>query len=210
LLTFVKMPFSILRAFLLLMRLKPKAVLGVGGFASFPFLLVSIFTGVKTFIWEGNAYPGLVNRKLGRWTYKNFLVFEEAKKYISKNAVVIGIPIRDDFFKYKHAKNPTPPFKVLVFGGSQGSQAINLVVQKMLIKYKTVLTDFQFIHQTGAKNFDLINNLYQENNVNIKCLPYIENMPQVLNEVNICICRSGASSVAEMCATQTPAILICS
>lgn len=208
LVTLLKMPFALFSAVRLLIKLKPTAVLGVGGFASFPFLIVSVIFRVKTFIWEGNAYPGLVNRYLSKWVDKNFLVFADSKKYIPKRSELVGLPVREEFFKFKKDKTPSPPYRVLVFGGSQGSQAINKVVQEMIIQFNSVLKDFQFIHQTGNNNFALINQKYQEQKIDIKCVPYINDMPQLLNDVHICICRSGASTVAEMCATQTPAIFI--
>lgn len=208
LITIIQMPFAIISALILIFKLRPQAILGVGGFASFPLLVAGILTRTKTYTWDGNAMPGMVNRNLGPWCDKNFLVFEEAKKYLPQKSQVIGIPVRDDFFKFKNVKPIPPPFKVLIFGGSQGSQAINLAVQDMILKYRDTLIDFQFIHQTGEKNFLSISEIYKKNNADVRCVPYVVDMPRVLNEVNICICRAGASTVAETCATQTPAIFI--
>lgn len=101
--TLIKLPLGFLQSVWLLQKYKPCAVLGVGGYASAPVVLMAalgqrlgIYKGA-TFIWEPNAHPGLANRWLSKFVKTCFVVFEESKKYLSsKNIMVLGMPVRNE------------------------------------------------------------------------------------------------------------------
>src|SRR5690606_9777453 len=93
--TLLAMPFSLLQCILLVLHLRPKRVLGVGGYASGPFLLIAALLGRRTFIWEPNAYPGLANRILSRFASGSLVVFAEAVRHLkSKTNHTVGLPVR--------------------------------------------------------------------------------------------------------------------
>ena len=81
--TLITLPIAFLQCLLLLIKLRPKYVLGVGGFASGPFLLIASLCGFKTAIWEPNAFPGLANRLLAPFVRRAFVVFKESAEFFS-------------------------------------------------------------------------------------------------------------------------------
>lgn len=166
---------GILDSMALLLRLRPSYVLGVGGYASGPFVLVATLSGVCTAIWEPNAKPGLANRLLSYFVRTSFLVFSESKKELrSKVSYVLGMPIRKDieakYFKIDSAysmksnsyKTLEGNFSVLIFCGSQGAKKINEVLIEMFDKYSTELSEIHFFHQVGQLGFHDIKEGYKK------------------------------------------------
>jgi UDP-N-acetylglucosamine--N-acetylmuramyl-(pentapeptide) pyrophosphoryl-undecaprenol N-acetylglucosamine transferase len=97
--TMLQMPFSLIHAAWIFFKIRPQLVLGVGGFASGPFIAIAKIFGAKTALWEANAYPGLTNRMLARWVDTNFIVFAEAKKHLTSAKIIeAGMPVRAEFF----------------------------------------------------------------------------------------------------------------
>lgn len=207
--TLLSMPLSLWQAFKIFRSLKPEAVLGVGGFASGPFLLMGWLMGVKTALWEPNAYPGLTNRWLSRLVDLNFIVFHEAAAFLSaKRVVEVGLPVRREFFIEPTKSVDSSKLKVLVFGGSQGSRAINDIVSGMVIQFPDILDKIELRHQSGANDFHRLKNAYGFQLNKITLMEYIHDMPAELHNADIVICRSGASTVAEVIACKKPAIFI--
>jgi UDP-N-acetylglucosamine--N-acetylmuramyl-(pentapeptide) pyrophosphoryl-undecaprenol N-acetylglucosamine transferase len=203
------------QALALLHRLKPVAVLGMGGYLSFPVLVSARFLGIFTMIHEQNVIPGLSNRILSRVVESVALSFEEAKSHISsRSAWVAGLPVRSEFFETSKAAArqalglelavPT----ILVFGGSQGAQRINeraLDAWRILADHGIV---FQIVHITGTKQFELIRARYEQLNLKAKVFAYCHSMADAYAAASLVVCRSGASTIAELIAAERQAILI--
>lgn len=207
--TLCYMPLTLLHALKIYWKLKPEAILGVGGFASGPFLFIGWLMGAKTALWEPNAYPGLTNRWLSRVVTKNFVVFHEAAKFLKTQSVIaVGLPVRKEFFEQSKASLTSSHLKVLVFGGSQGARAVNDAVVKMVQQFPDILQKIQLRHQTGAGDYQRIKSLYGELASQVTILEYIHDMPVELHNADVVICRSGASTVAEMIACRKAAIYI--
>lgn len=207
--TMLLMPFSLLHAAWIFLKIRPQLVLGVGGFASGPFLLIAKIFGAKTALWEANAYPGLTNRWLAKWVNVNFIVFGEAKKYLSStNIIEAGMPVREEFFQPQDNETQGLRTRILIFGGSQGAKAINDGVLQFLKKYPEVLDHVFIKHQTGSRDFARMKELYGSLADKIEIVEYIHNMPQELKRADLVICRSGASTVAEVISCRKPAIFI--
>ncbi|MCB9072914.1 MAG: undecaprenyldiphospho-muramoylpentapeptide beta-N-acetylglucosaminyltransferase [Bdellovibrionaceae bacterium] len=206
--TLLMMPFSLLHAAIIFMKVRPTSVLGVGGFASGPFLLISWLLGAKTYLWEANAYPGLTNRWLSRIARATFVVFEESQKYLkSKKIIFSGMPVRQEFFQALQ-KQPQEKFRLLVFGGSQGARFINFVVRDIFTKNPDLLNNIDLVHQIGSRDYKQMVDSYGAIMQRAQILEYIHDMPQQLQQADLVICRSGASTVAEVVSCRKPTIFI--
>lgn len=206
--TLFMMPFTLLHALRIFLKIKPAIVLGVGGFASGPFLFMAWLAGAKTALWEANAYPGLTNRWLARLVNTSFIVFGEAAKHLrARHIVEAGMPVREEFFK-PIAVEAHSKIRLLVFGGSQGARVINDTIVAMVKNHPEVLEHFEIKHQTGSRDHDRIVEIYGDLARRVNVVEYIHDMPTELKRADVLICRSGASTVAEVISCKKPAIFI--
>lgn len=200
------MSIAFLQSLWLLWKIKPNIVLGVGGYASGPFVLASAFFVKHTYIWEPNAAPGLTNRVLSLFVKGTFLVFDKGKASLwGKKVIPSGIPIRSEM-EYK-SREFSKKMRVFAFGGSQGASAINCVLFELIKKHPEILNHFEFVHQTGKREFAEIEKKYQGLD-GVTPLPFIENIWEKMQWADIVICRSGASTIAEIIACRKAAIMI--
>jgi UDP-N-acetylglucosamine--N-acetylmuramyl-(pentapeptide) pyrophosphoryl-undecaprenol N-acetylglucosamine transferase len=212
--TILGIPRAFVQSVALLMELKPQAVLGVGGYASGPFVLVASLLGFRTAIWEPNAFPGMTNRWLSRFVGKSFVVFEEAAKFLKSRTISqVGLPIRKEVEAL--AKRETSinigkdaqEFHILVFGGSQGARSINAAVQEAVLKGGEWLNNTKIIHQTGPVDYANVSAAYKGHG-QVEAHEYLYQMEKNYDWADLIICRAGASTVAEVSACGKPAIFI--
>lgn len=203
--TLLTLPMAFVAAWRILRELKPVAVLGVGGFASGPILFVASLFGYRTLIWEPNAYPGLANRLLARRVDESLLVFEEAGKHLSsRRKSMSGLPVRSTMVP---APRATGPLRILVFGGSQGARFINNLVVESL-KLGGWMDGIELVHQTGPADFARIKEAYAGAPATYSVHEYLHDMDKRYAWADLVVCRSGASTVAEICACRKAAIFI--
>lgn len=208
--TLARLPFAFLRSAQILFRHHPYAVLGVGGYASGPFVLMASIMGYRTALWEPNALPGLTNRWLGRFVDRCFVVFDEAQKYFkSQKSVRLGIPLREEI-ETEAMKESTAssgnPFRIFCFGGSQGSRVINNALFEVL---KTLpKSEFQVIHQIGSTDWSVFEKKYEGQSDWVTPLKFVEDMPEKYRWADLVISRAGASTVAELAAFKKTSILV--
>jgi UDP-N-acetylglucosamine--N-acetylmuramyl-(pentapeptide) pyrophosphoryl-undecaprenol N-acetylglucosamine transferase len=206
--TLLGMPKAFFSALSIIRELKPVAVLGVGGFASGPILFVSSLLGYRSLIWEPNAYPGLANRWLSRLVDECLVVFKEASRFLSNRKITqSGLPVRAAM-KPASRLNPNASLHVLVFGGSQGARFINDLVVQALRTGDGWLEGIELVHQTGSGDFERIKKLYENAPERFQVFPYLHDMSDRYHWADLVICRSGASTVAEISATLKAAIFI--
>ncbi|MBX3039542.1 MAG: undecaprenyldiphospho-muramoylpentapeptide beta-N-acetylglucosaminyltransferase [Bdellovibrionaceae bacterium] len=206
--TLFGIPKAMIQSAALLMELKPEAVLGVGGYASGPFVLMASLLGFRAAIWEPNAKPGLTNRWLSRFVRRSFVVFEDAVRELkSKKIVSVGLPVRAEVEQVKDRAADGADFHVLIFGGSQGARSINHAVRDLLKLDPEWRQDIRFVHQTGTADYKSISEAYQGIS-GVNAFEFLHDMDQRYLWADMVICRSGASTVAELAAVRRPAILI--
>jgi UDP-N-acetylglucosamine--N-acetylmuramyl-(pentapeptide) pyrophosphoryl-undecaprenol N-acetylglucosamine transferase len=208
--TVLGMPKAFIQSIALLMELKPQAVLGVGGYASGPFVLVASLLGFKTAIWEPNAFPGMTNRWLSRFVGKSFVVFEAAAQFLrSQDVSQVGIPIRKEVeaLAKQVFHNTSDEFHILIFGGSQGARTINTAVKEAIIKGGPWLKNTRIVHQTGTADFQSLEAVYSGNSA-VEAHEYLYQMEKNYQWADLIICRAGASTVAEVAAAGKVAIFI--
>lgn len=205
--TVLQMPLAFIGVLQILIRLRPVAVLGVGGFASGPMLFAAALLGFRSLIWEPNAYPGLTNRILSRWVDGCLVVFEKAGSYLhSKHLIKSGLPVRSSMLPSGREKTHRT-LRLLIFGGSQGARAVNSVTSEAL-KIGGWLDGVEVVHQSGSADFERMQTVYSGAPPVFQVFEYFHDMDQRYAWADLVICRSGASTVAEICACQKAALFI--
>ncbi|MBV9437188.1 MAG: undecaprenyldiphospho-muramoylpentapeptide beta-N-acetylglucosaminyltransferase [Acidobacteria bacterium] len=183
---------------------RPQVVIGVGGYASGPGMLTAILMKIPTLAFEPNLVPGFANRMVARWVSAAAVHFEETKRFFP-NARVTGVPVRQEFFN-----TPERPFStqksLLVFGGSQGARVLNQTMIDAIPQWRELNLKIQ--HQTGERDFEKINSAYQQAGFCVEVSRFIDNMPGAFAHADLVLCRSGASTVAEIAAAGKPAVFV--
>ena len=204
---------SILRDF------NPDVIIGTGGYVCYTFIKQGQRMKIKTVIHESNAAPGLVTRILGGKCDRLLLNLEDTKNNLRnpENAVVVGNPTRKTFDTLtksearKKLRIPENKKLIVSFGGSLGAEILNKTIASLISRYTIDSKEIYHIHATGKANYEKIREEYPElfkNRVNVKILPYIDDMPTVLTAADLAITRSGAITVSELTRSATPSILI--
>lgn len=202
------LPKSFIEAWRLIRDMNPDVVVGAGGYVSGPVVLTAHLMGRPTLIMDSNALPGFTNRQLARFVDKAALSFDAAAKFFGKKAVVTGNPVRRSFFEIPERK-PVAPFRILVFGGSQGARAINKAVIESLPFLNELKGQITMVHQTGEADLENVANGYESANWgDVDVRPFIINIVESFDQADLIICRAGATTCAEICAAGKPAIMI--
>lgn len=220
----LRLPRALLQARRLVKEFSPTAVIGVGGYASGPVVLMARLAGLPTAICEQNSIPGLTNKILGKLVRAVFLSFAESKRFFAGEKVVMsGNPVRrqlaaallaepapqgvDAAPSEADAVQPPRPLCVLVCGGSLGAVAVNKLAAEALaaISRKRPL---RIVHQTGATGYDDTVAQYRAADVPAECSAFIKDMASVYRQADLIISRAGATTVAELAIAGKPAIFI--
>ena len=209
--TYLQLPVAILYSIYLLFRLRPTAVIGVGGYASGPFVLVaricSWLGSIQTAVLEQNVVPGITNRFLGRWVHQVFAAFPGTDKSFPPGKVLItGNPIRSQLVRMPSAIRD--PFTLFIFGGSQGALGINSLILGVLPQLSDLLGKIRFIHQTGERDYDRVVRGHADAKSDARVEKFVYDMAGAYSVASLVICRSGSSTLAELAAVGRAAILI--
>jgi len=209
----VKLVASFLQVRKILKNFKPDAVVGVGGYSSFPVLRSAQSMKIPTFIHESNSLPGKSNIMLGKRATEIFVPSEGMEKYFPAEKIKItGNPVRKVFLQ-KISKEEALKFfglqpqmkTVFVMGGSLGAKSINETVEENIDLFKK--NGMQLIWQTG-KTFAAQAAKVEEERNNIWSNAFIDKMENAYAAADVVISRSGAMTVAELCVVAKPAIFV--
>jgi len=203
--TITALPMAILRSAGILRNFRADVVIGVGGYASGPAMLAAALSGVPTLAFEPNVVPGLANRVIAPIVSSAAVHFEETRHYF-QHCQVTGVPVRRPFFNL--LPKPGGPPTLLVFGGSQGAHAINETVINSLAALIEQVPGIHIIHQTGERDYNDALAAYLNAGARAEVFPFIEDMPEMFARADLLVCRSGASTVAEVTAAGKPAIFV--
>lgn len=210
-LTLLLAPFRLMmacwQALIVLLKRKPCAVLGMGGFASGPGGLMAWLIRKPLLVHEQNAIPGLTNKVLAKFAS----VVLQAFPAVFKQATTTGNPVRKsicDISKPEHRlAQRQGNLHLLVIGGSLGAVKLNEVIPQALAKIEIDKRP-QVVHQTGLKNIESAKAIYSEAGVAAKVEAFIDDMPAVYEWADLVICRSGAMTVFELAAAGVASILV--
>jgi UDP-N-acetylglucosamine--N-acetylmuramyl-(pentapeptide) pyrophosphoryl-undecaprenol N-acetylglucosamine transferase len=207
------LPRAVWDAGRMLNEFAPDVVIGVGGYASGPAMLAAVVKHIPTLAFEPNVVPGFANRMVARFVSGAAVHFEETAKYF-RHAEVTGVPVRQAFFEIAGSGNTkrggTPT--LLVFGGSQGAHAINEAMIRCLPELRRQAPGIHIIHQTGERDYNDALAAYRgwtsASGEAAEVFKFIEDMPAAFARADLVVCRSGASTVAEITAAAKPAVFV--
>jgi UDP-N-acetylglucosamine--N-acetylmuramyl-(pentapeptide) pyrophosphoryl-undecaprenol N-acetylglucosamine transferase len=211
---FALLPLAAIDAWQIVSRYRPDVVVGVGGFASGPVIMLAALRGYPTMLLEQNALPGITNRLLARVVRAAALTFDEALRFFPGTGFVAGNPVRPEFFQEgtKEADNrdTSPPHaaRVLIFGGSQGAHAINLAMVEAAPRLAAAGTRLALTHQTGERDVDLVRDAYRRAGLEARVEAFLFQMDREMTEADIVVARAGATTLSELAAARRPAILV--
>jgi UDP-N-acetylglucosamine--N-acetylmuramyl-(pentapeptide) pyrophosphoryl-undecaprenol N-acetylglucosamine transferase len=209
--TLAFLPVRLLKAFwqsvVILRRVRPDVVIGLGGYIAFPAGLMTVLLGKPLVLHEQNSVAGLVNRILSTVADKVFTAFPN----VLKNGEWIGNPLRPAFTVQADPARRfavrSGPLRLLVVGGSLGARALNTVVPQALalipVWQRPVVT-----HQSGATQIDELRANYLAAGVDAVMTPFIEDAAAAFAEADLIICRAGASTVTEIAAVGAAALFV--
>jgi UDP-N-acetylglucosamine--N-acetylmuramyl-(pentapeptide) pyrophosphoryl-undecaprenol N-acetylglucosamine transferase len=202
------LPRSLREARMIIRDFDPNVVVGAGGYVSGPVLLTAHFMRKPTLVMDSNALPGFTNRQLARFVDKAALSFEEASRYFGGRAVVTGNPVRSDFFEIE-ARKPSDRINILIFGGSQGAQAINQAMVDAIPLLNDIKPELAITHQTGEAQLGFVSQAYKSAGwADADVRAYITDMVAAFDKADLIICRAGATTCSEVCAAGKPALMI--
>jgi UDP-N-acetylglucosamine--N-acetylmuramyl-(pentapeptide) pyrophosphoryl-undecaprenol N-acetylglucosamine transferase len=199
------LPRAIWDAGRMLNEFAPDVVIGVGGYASGPAMLAAVVKHIPTLAFEPNVVPGFANRLVARFVSAAAVHFEETAKYF-RHGEVTGVPVRQAFFDILPKRGGTPT--LLVFGGSQGAHAINAALFRCLPVLQREAPGIHIIHQTGERDYNDALAAYERMGESAEVFKFIEDMPAAFARADLVVCRSGASTVAEIAAAGKPAVFV--
>jgi UDP-N-acetylglucosamine--N-acetylmuramyl-(pentapeptide) pyrophosphoryl-undecaprenol N-acetylglucosamine transferase len=210
----LRAPFMLLTALLqalaIVRRLRPRAVLGMGGFASGPGGVAARCLGVPLLVHEQNAIPGLTNRCLARLAAGVFEAFPGAFAG-NRQALTVGNPVRQSISELappasRWAGRDDAP-RLLILGGSQGATVFNERLPQVLQRVQQE-QPLQIWHQTGANGYELATSTYATVGVSARLESFIGDMAEAYAWADLVLCRAGALTVAELAAAGVGSILV--
>ena len=204
--TFFDLPRAIAQSARMITEFRPDVMIGVGGYASGPAMLAAALMNVPMMAFEPNVIPGIANRLVAPMVRAAAVHFPTTKRYF-RNAVVTGVPVRRDFFDLPARSSDSRP-TLLVFGGSQGAHAINAAIIESLPQLAQAVPGIHLIHQTGEKDFEAVQAAAANAGISAEVSRFIDDMPRAFARADLLVCRSGASTVAEITAAGKPAIFV--
>lgn len=213
-----RLPLALVDSVVLLARLRPRLVIGVGGYASGPVVVAARLMLRRTAIVEQNSIPGFTNKVLGRIVHRVFVSFPETRKWFPERKVVFtGNPIRRRLAETLTLDNDAPErgpdgrdFHLLVFGGSQGAHRLNVAMVEAVSRLPEAVRDrMRVLHQTGERDLEEVRAGYARAGfAAVDVRPFIEDMADAYRQADLVVCRSGASTLAEVTVSRRPAILV--
>jgi UDP-N-acetylglucosamine--N-acetylmuramyl-(pentapeptide) pyrophosphoryl-undecaprenol N-acetylglucosamine transferase len=204
---------------------RPDVVVGVGGYSSGPVVLAAAMRRIPTMILEQNAAPGLTNRMLAPFVRAAAVTYAQTLSFFGRRGFVTGNPVRAEFFQRsnfelrpsagsgrpEHAEGRTTNFdkrRVLILGGSQGAHAINMAMVAAAPRLVRSLPGLEVVHQTGQRDLAKVREEYQRAGIPARAESFFDAVAGEMTAADLVICRSGASTLAELAAAGRPAVLI--
>ncbi|MGI8582533.1 MAG: undecaprenyldiphospho-muramoylpentapeptide beta-N-acetylglucosaminyltransferase [Chitinophagaceae bacterium] len=214
----ILLPFKLTKSFTQVRKIlndfKPNAVVGVGGYSSFPVVRLAQTRGIPTFIHESNSFAGKSNKILSERATKIFVASYGMDKFFPKEKILMtGNPVRNILSESKITRKEALEFfglkeemrTVFVMGGSLGAKSINTAIENNLDFFKK--NDLQLIWQTG-KEYARAAAGAEEERTNIWTNAFLNNMEYAYAAADIVVSRAGAMAIAELCVVGKPVIFV--
>lgn len=211
------MPFILLRAFLeilwILVTERPDAVVGFGGYITFPVCLIARVLQIPVIIHEQNSVAGLTNKVLAKIASKVLVGFKGV--LASRKTILVGNPVRDEIIRIEEPKNRyarrSGGLNIAIVGGSLGAKVFNDKLPAVFAKVskENPLLINKIVHQVGRDNRQEVEAVYRGAGLfNVEVVNFITDMAALYSDTDLLICRSGASTVSEICASGVAALFV--
>jgi len=206
----LQLAWALMQSLGVILRRRPAAVLGMGGFVTGPGGLAAWLTRRPLVIHEQNAVAGLTNRLLARLARVVLQAFPGSFN-TRVNAETVGNPVREDIAAVarplERYTGRQGPLRLLVLGGSQGALALNITVPQALARLSA--SERPVVrHQCGSLTFEAARAAYEGEGVDVDLVPFIDDMATAYAWADLVVCRAGALTVAELCAVGLPALFV--
>jgi UDP-N-acetylglucosamine--N-acetylmuramyl-(pentapeptide) pyrophosphoryl-undecaprenol N-acetylglucosamine transferase len=206
-----KLPVGATQSMCFLIRNRPNLVVGVGGYVSAPLVFSAWLLRIPILIHEQNTFPGMANKWLGKIADKVAVSYKESKQFFSNKKVeVTGNMIHEKLCQPRE-EFPTPlkqPFGVLILGGSQGAHSINMAMVEALDLLSDRKERLHITHQTGDADYENVKKQYAAKGFSANVMSFATDMPARYRLASLVICRSGATTLAEITAAGKVSFLI--
>jgi len=206
-----KLFIGTIKSVAVLLKFKPDAVIGFGGYVSGPVVLLAALSGIKTIVHEQNVYPGKANMILARFVGKIAISFPETMAYLKgfeSKVIFSGNPLREDLERDDRTRS-ADSFNALIIGGSQGAHKLNTIVPAALNLIQDSRREMlNLVHIAGKNEKEEVEKSYNKIGVKSRVFSFTERMARLYNECDFVISRSGAMTVSELLALAIPAILV--
>lgn len=211
---------SFLQSFFIFLQFRPTIVIGIGSFHSYPVVMLAFFLGTPSLICEQNVRLSLTNRLLSPYVSRVAISFLETNRYLPKRLKdkthLVGNPVRSEVLTatrkegMKKLNLDEEKFILLFFGGSQGAHNLNklgIEVIRLLDKER-IGNDIQIIFITGKRDIRWVKESLGLFKVKSLVFSYLQEIEYAYAVSNLIVCRSGATTIAEVTARGLPAILV--
>lgn len=208
-----KLLSSLWKAGRIVKKFKPNVVIGTGGFASGPTLMMANRKGIPTLVQEQNSYPGITNKLVGKKASKVCVAYDHLERFFPEEKLVkTGNPVRQDLL-FIHTKTEegkaffeldTDQKTLLVLGGSLGARRINELIEEQLDFFAA--QDVQVIWQCGKLYYEQYKKYNEREGVQVHA--FLNRMDLAYAAADFIVSRAGASSVSELCIVGKPTIFI--
>jgi UDP-N-acetylglucosamine--N-acetylmuramyl-(pentapeptide) pyrophosphoryl-undecaprenol N-acetylglucosamine transferase len=203
--TLIDLPMSIFAAMRILRGFGAQAVIGVGGYAAGPATMAAVLLRIPVVLFEPNVVPGFANRAVSRWAANAAVHFAQTGRWFPRYEVT-GVPVRPQFFALPARRSTSP--SLLVFGGSQGARALNRILRESAAELLRRMPDLKIVHQTGEREFEELRGFYERAGLAVETRSFLDDMAQRFADADLIVCRSGASTVAEIAAAGKCALFV--
>jgi len=202
-------PVALLQAFVILVRVRPDFVLGVGGYASGPVVLAAWLMRLPAAVAEQNSVPGMTNRVLAKLVRRVFTGFEDhTGAFPAHKVAVTGNPVRREIATLEREESSGERLAVFVFGGSQGARALNRLLIESLAELAPLAARLEITHATGPREFEEVRRAYRDAGWEAEVHDFIDDMPAHYARADLVVSRAGATAVAEITAAGLASILV--
>jgi UDP-N-acetylglucosamine--N-acetylmuramyl-(pentapeptide) pyrophosphoryl-undecaprenol N-acetylglucosamine transferase len=201
------LPVGVVQSLYHLMRFWPQLVVGMGGYVAGPVGAAAWLLRRRVAIHEQNLTPGWTNGFLGRLADLVMVTFPEtAASFPRRKVAVTGTPVREEALGHGGTAEENGLFRLLVLGGSQGARSLN----QMFVNAMRRLTEknLKIWHQTGTADEEWVREAYGRMGLEAEVAPFITEMGKAYCWADLVVCRSGASTIAELTVNGCPAILV--
>lgn len=206
---------SVAEARRVIREVKPRIVVGTGGYVSAPAVLAARMEGIPAVICEQNVFPGIANRVLAKVATRIFTTFPESNRYFPRSKVeCLGNPIRPEAYRLSRDEArarlgyPDVPHLLLVTGGSLGAKSINRATVEALSRWLEQ-EDWAVLHVAGKGNFAAVQEATREvAPERYRLVEFLAEMPAAIAAADLVVSRAGATTLAELTAAGKPMVLV--